>query len=55
MVALVLPETFVPSIKTLRESFSVGDFVLESLFCDQNFVDFKSSVPRRDLAMGLMV
>ena len=32
-VELVLPEYFVPSIKTLREC--LGDFLLESLFCAQ--------------------
>ena len=34
MVELVLPENSVPRIQMLRV-FSVGDFVLESLFCAQ--------------------
>ena len=35
-VELVLPEYFVPIVKTLRECLvSIGDFLLESLFCAQ--------------------
>ena len=45
----MLPENFVPSIKTLPECLDMW-----VILCS-NIVDFKSSVFGSDLAMGLMV
>ena len=54
MLELVLPENFVPSIKTLCECLAQVILPQKALLYSK-IVDFKFSVFDRDLAMGLIV
>ena len=54
MLELVLPENFVPSIKTLCECL-VQVILPQKALLYSKIVDFKFSVFDRDLAMGLIV
>ena len=54
VLELVLPENFVPSIKTLCECLAQVILPQKALLYSK-IVDFKFSVFDRDLAMGLIV